>query len=344
MLSLQDILDGIRTLSEDEKQVVKAELISRFPQMGDDPDTYLANERFGKGLRCPLCGGTHIHRNGHTPEGRQRYICRECGKTFGTRSRTILAGTRKDIAVWSLYLECMFMGYSLRKTAKVCEISLPTAFHWRHKILDALREVMQQLRLGGVVEADETYLKVSYKGNHSKSKRFTMPRASRHRGGELHQSGISKELVCISCAISRDGKSLASALTLGRASQQDMIVFFDGRLEDGTVLCTDHEPAYHAYARRLGLRHVRLETQEVREGYTIQRINAYHRRLKDFLSGFHGVSTKYLDNYLAWNSARDMVSLRGAEEEAPLLQEALTAPVDTIVRTMRDRPAVPAGA
>ena len=35
--------------------------------------------------------------------------------------------------------------------------------------------------------------------------------------------------------------------------------------------------------------------------YGIQRINAYHRTLKDFLRGFHGVSTKHLGNYLVWN-------------------------------------------
>ena len=36
----------------------------------------------------------------------------------------------------------------------------------------------------GLVEADECYLRYSCKGNHSKSKRFTMSRPARKRGGE----------------------------------------------------------------------------------------------------------------------------------------------------------------
>jgi len=342
MLTVQEILREIRSLTEEDRMIVKAELISRIPRMGDDPDVSLENERFSKGYHCPHCSSVRIRRNGHSKDGRQRFLCVDCGRTFGARSKTLLAGTSKGFAVWETYLECMFSGMSLRQSAQECHISLPTAFSWRHKILDSLRQALSSLNLGGVVEADETYVNVSYKGNHSKSHDFIMPRESRHRGHELHQSGISQELVCISCAISRDGTSIASALTLGRASEKEMETFFKGRLDEGTVLCTDHEPAYRAYARLHAYRHIQLDTKETHEGFTIQRINAYHSRLKSFLSGFRGVSTKYLDNYLAWNTLRDRIRLRGAEEEAPLLWQVLTSSVNTLNRTLRQRPATPA--
>ena len=342
MLTLQEILTGIRQLNEKEKNIVKAELFCRFPRNGKDLDTYLEEERSGEyGFRCPHCGATHIRRNGHTPDGRQRFVCVDCGKTFGSRCRTVLAGTHKDASVWERYLECMFEGYSLRKSAKECGISLTAAFVWRHKLLDALRSCLEKVSIGGVVEADETYLSVSYKGNHSRSRTFAMPRESRQRGHQLHQSGISEELVCISCAISRDGRSAASAVTLGRASEAELEGFFEGHLEEGSVLCTDHEPSYGACARKKGVRHITLEKQEVREGYMIQRINAYHSRLKDFLAKFKGVSTKYLDNYLAWNTARDMFSLRGEEEELPLLREVFLTLTDTRQGNLRRRPPVP---
>ena len=32
----------------------------------------------------------------------------------------------------------------------------------------------------------------------------------------------------------------------------------------------------------------------------IQNANAYHSRLKEWMRGFHGVATKYLDHYLGW--------------------------------------------
>lgn len=34
--------------------------------------------------------------------------------------------------------------------------------------------------------------------------------------------------------------------------------------------------------------------------YHIQHVNAYHKRLKQFMERFQGVETKYLDNYLFW--------------------------------------------
>lgn len=36
--------------------------------------------------------------------------------------------------------------------------------------------------------------------------------------------------------------------------------------------------------------------------FHIQHVNAYHRFLGRFLDAFHGVSTKYLNNYLTWNN------------------------------------------
>ena len=44
-----------------------------------------------------------------------------------------------------------------------------TAFLWRHKILDALQNMADDVTLDGIIEADETFFAISYKGNHSKS-------------------------------------------------------------------------------------------------------------------------------------------------------------------------------
>ena len=42
-------------------------------------------------------------------------------------------------------------------------------FFWRHKIIDAIRKFIGYGSLEGVIELDETYFALSYKGNHSKS-------------------------------------------------------------------------------------------------------------------------------------------------------------------------------
>ena len=48
----------------------------------------------------------------------------------------------------------------------------------------------------GVVEMDETFIPLSYKGNHKKSS-FVMPRPSHKRGKQIKKRGISNDQVCI---------------------------------------------------------------------------------------------------------------------------------------------------
>ena len=48
----------------------------------------------------------------------------------------------------------------------------------------------------GVVEMDETFIPLSYKGNHKKSG-FVIPRPSRKRCKQIKKRGISNEQVCI---------------------------------------------------------------------------------------------------------------------------------------------------
>ena len=68
---------------------------------------------------------------------------------------------KKDIVVLEKYIHCMIEKYPLRKCAKICNINLATAFAWRHKILDALQKMMEQVEFDGVVEADKTSTTIS---------------------------------------------------------------------------------------------------------------------------------------------------------------------------------------
>ena len=54
---------------------------------------------------------------------------------------------------------------SIRQCAEHCGISIPTAFEWRHKILDALQNMQNEVILNGTVESDETYFPLSFKGS-----------------------------------------------------------------------------------------------------------------------------------------------------------------------------------
>lgn len=55
---------------------------------------------------CPHCGSTHYVKNG-TKDGRQRYLCKFCKKTFSSSTGTILFHSKKDIETWSKYIHCL---------------------------------------------------------------------------------------------------------------------------------------------------------------------------------------------------------------------------------------------
>ena len=77
--------------------------------------------------KCPFCGDDHIVKNGKF-KGNQRYLCRNCRKSFSQQTQTPTAYSKKKTKVWIDYIECMIKGYSLRRCAWECNLNLATAF------------------------------------------------------------------------------------------------------------------------------------------------------------------------------------------------------------------------
>ena len=112
-------------------------------------------------------------RFGHSRQGAQRYRCNDCGKTFTATTKTIFAHA-KNLDLLPIYLGYMKHHLSLRESAKECGISLRTSFQLQHRILDTLTASQPTAAQDGIVEADETYLDLSFKGNHT-ADGFEMP-------------------------------------------------------------------------------------------------------------------------------------------------------------------------
>jgi hypothetical protein len=79
------------------------------------------------------------------------------------RSKTIFQQTRKELIVWYTYVGLIFVGCSLRFIAQKLNINLKTAFYWRHKILNLLKNTTD-VSSSGITESDETFFRPSYKG------------------------------------------------------------------------------------------------------------------------------------------------------------------------------------
>lgn len=135
MSAIKDILDKIDKLSPADQERLKTILFSKTFTKSISIEEFVTKERFANGRVCPVCGATHVVRNGKRKDGTQKYICKDCGKLFVITTNSIVSGTRKDLNVWIKYVDCMLNGFSVRKTAEECGIHRNTAFAWRHKIL-----------------------------------------------------------------------------------------------------------------------------------------------------------------------------------------------------------------
>ena len=137
---------------------------------------------------------------------------------------------KKDITIWIQYLECLFAQNSLKDCAEKCKISVSTAFFWRHRILDAIREITNKQVLKDKIQCDETYFNESFKGNHKNSK-FVMPRKPHKRGISCHLRGISHQKVCVLTALDNSNILYAAPITMGRPASSDLIRVLQNRLK-----------------------------------------------------------------------------------------------------------------
>ena len=281
----------IKSLSDLEKKELKRLLL--LEEVSVDSENIDKNSV--NNFSCPHCQGYKIHKNGHVRRV-QRYKCRECGKTFSLRTNTLLHGTKKNSSLWSAYLDLLFEQKSVRHISKQLEIGHTTAFYWRHKVLNALRALIERKKpiMKGIVEADETYLPLSFKGQKS-----ALPREAKKRGSAAPKRGISKEQVCVLVATDRTKNSHMHPVCLGRLRSKHLEEQLGNRISRSSVLVTDKHSSYIPFCKHQKISHKRLaRSNQVKGDYHIQTVNSLHSHMKDHLRPYKGVATKYLTNYL----------------------------------------------
>ncbi len=109
--------------------------------------------------------------------------------------------------------------------------AVTTAFRWRHRFMAQAGQL--QGRLEGLVEADETYVLHSLKGQRQ------LARKARRRGGRARQRGLSKQQVPVLLATARGGATAGQALA--RVSQASLQAALEPLLASDAVLLSDGE-------------------------------------------------------------------------------------------------------
>lgn len=338
MARLNELFKIIKSLSQQEK----AELVAFLSNEGKASAKCESGFNSIKStVTCPHCHSNHYVKNG-LRNSIQRFICKDCKQSFTSRTNTITEHSQKTYETWCKYLECMMNGFTVRRSAEICGINKDTAFIWRHKVLDALQNMQSEVKLNGVVEADETFFALSFKGNHKKSTTFTMPRKAHKRGKDIHTRGLSHEQVCVPCGVNGTGLSVARISNLGRIGTKDLEFAFKNQIASDSILCCDGANAYKKFASKNSLDLIQLKSGKSKVGnFHIQHINAYHSNLKNWINRFHGVATKYLNNYLVWNNFVNYAKESYKEKEQILTDFVFTTKKKVLCKNIPVRNPVP---
>jgi hypothetical protein len=115
--------------------------------------------------------------------------------------------------------------------------------------------MMNKVELNGIVQADETFTQISYKGHH---KSFKLPRPSHKRGTKASKRGLSKEQVCVPCGVNLNGLSIAKVSNLGRPSLKNLQKVLAGRIAKDSVFVTDSLRPYQKLSLDMDLSHIRI--------------------------------------------------------------------------------------
>ena len=248
---------------------------------------------------CPHCHSYHIVKNGHDKNKVQTYKCKECKKKFNASTMTLVTHIKLNYEQLKTFFECMNDKLSIRKTAAKMKVNKSTVFLLRHKVLDCISKIRKNMKLKGIVEADETYESINLKGTKKEDMpRYSKPRSS--KGGS--KKGISDHQVCIASAIDEYDNCFLEIVGTGPITKKEVEKVFNDKIEVVKIFITDCKSSYEEFinGKNIKLEQVKSGTYVNSNGYNLANINSLHSEWATFLSRFKGVSTKHLQHYLDW--------------------------------------------
>ena len=303
MERLDKIISAAESLEQKDLETLSSKILQMLKLSSDsNPD-----QEEDQVHSCRRCSSSSILKYGKDKNGKQRYKCKNCNTIFYETSYSVVSKSRHPLSVWKKYIVLLLKGTSLNECAKECDISVQTAFTWRHKILHALQLDQADRVLGGAVEIDDMFFSLSYKGNHNKSRSFTMPRKSYKRGTD--NTAASGGKACVLCAVERRGQTYAEVVGIGKVSVDELKYAFDTRLLGDSIAMTDKAPEFNLYFKDSSIELVSLRSHadkhkpngppEIKGSFHIQNVNNLHCRIRKTMKRYNGVATKYLNHYIS---------------------------------------------
>ena len=364
---IQELMNALQTRRNAKPKLTTEEKV--FFQCCREHRSY-ANDKDLDAVVCPHCGSVKSIKHG-TRNGRQRYLCKDCGKTFGDTNGTVAFRSKLSVGKWIEYIKLTLQGESCRTIAKELGINKQTALHNRHRVCSVLHQlVSNQDDFKSIAESDEYYYPLSFKDvkdpmfflgtlgrmpythlsywkkiKYVKEQGFdidflhtyikneeqnkaelldyvelgdlkSQERFSNAINGmetekiiqvlkTIHEQqkkkrGISNQQVCCLSCVDTNNNHFLQSVCVGRIQpihiEQTLVPHFT----EDTVLVTDSHRAYRTVANKYKIPLNQIPSgKHTSGGFHLGHINGYHHNISDFMYLYHGVSSKFLDYYLA---------------------------------------------
>ena len=335
MAIVTDLLKKLEGLtSEQITELIEQLEVKRSVLLKEDGLDGLLTEA-GKVIACPECGSaSDIKKSGHT-NGKQRYKCNACGKTFQASTGTLFAHSHLTSEQWCIIIEGTIENLSLSQIADKAGISKASVSLNRNKILAMINDIfMEQDELSGIVQLDERSVHMSYKGKrdanffvdrlnrlprHHMSDAEKIEWLKKHgqyekvakdpkrldrllHGKANYMPGTNRDNICILTGIDNSNNAMARAVCVGSIESKHVHDELICRLDNSSVMVTDGNPSYNDFAEMENIQHDVVTSDKHAVGNrNLGKVNAYHSDMSAFWSDHKEnlPPTKYLDIGLA---------------------------------------------
>lgn len=224
----------------------------------------------GINSNCPYCGSSITVKRGQ--ELWQRYLCKDCNKSFTSATGTLLDGSSFTYEQWVQILGMTINGFPvadmvnvLQKDFGLTSISESTVHLARHKIFHFV-SLLPQPKLTGVIQIDETFFRENQKA--SKTLVNHIPevvqiRKPRYGYNPSAVGVMGSEFVNVPVAIDNSGHVVAKVACMGKL---DLLLFqslFEEHLVTPAYICTDANPIYGKFCCNKNIPHYVRPSQYV---------------------------------------------------------------------------------
>ena len=286
--------DEFKNLLPDELETIKNIIDTITGEIVNLRITNLKYQLKNTNILCPNCESQWIVKNGFK-NGTQRYKCKICNKLFSISTNTLTSNLKLSYNQLLNFMMCLLNYNTINETSKLVGLSIRETYNIRIKVLSILSNYSNQ-KLHGVVQCDEKYIRLSFKG----TRKDKMPRESKRNGFDNRTSGISNDQVCVLMAIDSYDNLFVKVVGLGPLSTAELEGNFANMIEENSILVTDSKTAYIKFAQNhnLILKQIPTGMHITEDGYHLGELDSLMSEFDILLLKSRGLSTRHLQDYL----------------------------------------------